>query len=80
MKKLNLDRREEHKLRVCENKVLTIIFGPKREREDIVTGTWRKVHNKKLHHSYSSTNIIRRINQGGWDGRNKGRREICPKF
>jgi hypothetical protein len=38
--------REEHKLRVFENKVLKIIFGPKR---DEVTGEWRKLHNEELH-------------------------------
>jgi hypothetical protein len=30
--------REEHKLRVFENRVLRVIFGPKRDR---VTGGWR---------------------------------------
>jgi hypothetical protein len=29
-------------LRVCENRVLRRIFGPKR---DEVTGEWRKLHN-----------------------------------
>jgi hypothetical protein len=36
--------------------VLRRIFGPKR---DEVTGEWRKLHNEKLNHLYSSTNIIR---------------------
>jgi hypothetical protein len=31
--------REEHRLRVFENRVLRTIFGPKR---DEVTGEWRK--------------------------------------
>jgi hypothetical protein len=31
--------REEHKLRVFENRVLRKIFGPKREEE-----SWRKLH------------------------------------
>jgi hypothetical protein len=35
--------REEHKLRVFENRVLRRIFGPKR---DGVTGRWRKLHNE----------------------------------
>jgi hypothetical protein len=35
--------REEHRLRVCENKVLRRIFAPKR---DEVTGGWRKLHNQ----------------------------------
>jgi hypothetical protein len=48
--------REEHKLRVCENRVLRIIFGPKR---DGMTGGWRKLHNEQLHNVYSSPSIIR---------------------
>jgi hypothetical protein len=50
--------REEHRLRVFENKVLRIISGPKREE---VTGEWRKLHNEELHILYSSQNIIRQI-------------------
>jgi hypothetical protein len=50
--------REEHRLRVFENKVLRRIFEPKR---DGVTGEWRKLHNEELHILYSSTNIIRQI-------------------
>jgi hypothetical protein len=42
-----------------ENRVLRIIFGPKR---DEVTGGWRKLHNEELHNLYSSPNIIRMIN------------------
>jgi hypothetical protein len=34
--------REEHRLRVSENRVLRRIFGPKRHE---VTGGWRKLHN-----------------------------------
>jgi hypothetical protein len=37
--------REEHRLRVIENRVLEI-FGQKR---DEVTGDWRKLHNEELH-------------------------------
>jgi len=33
--------REEHRLRVFENRVLRKIFGPKR---DELTGEWRKLH------------------------------------
>jgi hypothetical protein len=43
---------------VFENRVLTSIFGPKR---DEVTGEWRKLHNEELHNLYSSPNIIRQI-------------------
>jgi hypothetical protein len=50
--------REEHRLRMFENRVLRRIFGPKR---DEVTGGWRKLHNKELHGLYSSSSIIRVI-------------------
>jgi hypothetical protein len=43
---LSLTLREEHKLRVFENRVLRRIFGSKR---DEVTGGWRKLHNEELH-------------------------------
>jgi hypothetical protein len=49
--------REEHRLRVSENRVLRRIFGPKREED----GSWRKLHNDELHGLYSSPNIIRVI-------------------
>jgi hypothetical protein len=49
--------REEHRLRVFENKVLRI-FGPKR---DEVTGGWRKLHNEELHNLYCSPSIIRKV-------------------
>jgi hypothetical protein len=42
----SLTLREEHRLRVFENRVLRRIFGPKR---DEVTGDWRKLHNEELH-------------------------------
>jgi hypothetical protein len=47
----SLTLREEHRLRVFENRVLRRIFGPKR---DEVTGEWRKL----LHDLYSSPSII----------------------
>jgi hypothetical protein len=50
--------REEHRLRVFENRVLRRIFGPKR---DEVTGGWRKLHNEELHNLYSSQSIIRMV-------------------
>jgi hypothetical protein len=40
--KIEITIRVEHRLRVFENRVLTRIFGPKR---DEVTGEWRKLHN-----------------------------------
>jgi len=41
--------REEHRLRVFENRVLRKIFGPKR---DEVTGEWRNLHNEELNDLY----------------------------
>jgi hypothetical protein len=55
---LSLTLREEHRLRVFENRVLRRIFGPKR---DEVTGEWRKLHNAELRDLYSSPSIIRII-------------------
>jgi hypothetical protein len=54
----SLTLREEHRLRVFENRVLRRIFGPK---GDEVTGEWRRLHNKELNDLYSSPNIIRVI-------------------
>ena len=50
--------REEHRLRVFENRVLRRIFGPKR---DEVAGEWRKLHNEELNSLYSSPSIVRLI-------------------
>jgi hypothetical protein len=49
--------REEHRLRVSDDRVLRKIFGPKREKE----GSWGKSHNVELHDLYSSPNIVRVI-------------------
>ena len=54
----SLTLREEHRLRVFENKVLRKIFGAKR---DEITGEWRNLHNIELHALYSSHNIIRNL-------------------
>jgi hypothetical protein len=54
----SLTVREEHKLGVFENRVLTRIFGPNR---DGVTGGWIKLHNEELRDLYSSPSIIRII-------------------
>jgi hypothetical protein len=55
---LSLTLREEHRLRVLENRVLGRIFGRK---GDEATGGWRKLHNEELHGLYSSLSIIRVI-------------------
>jgi hypothetical protein len=52
-----LTLREEHSLRVFENKVLRT-FAPKR---DEVIRRWRKSHNEELRDLYSSPSIIRII-------------------
>jgi hypothetical protein len=41
----SLTLREEHRLKVFENRELRRIFGPKK---DEVTGEWRKLHNLEL--------------------------------
>jgi hypothetical protein len=53
----SLTFREDHRLRVFENRVLRRIFGLKREED----GSWRKLHNDEIHSLYSSPNIVRVI-------------------
>jgi hypothetical protein len=53
--------REEHRLRVFENRVLRRIFGPKR---DEVTGESRKLHNEELRDLYCLPSVIRMIESG----------------
>jgi hypothetical protein len=53
----SLTLREEHRLKVFENRVLRKIFGHKREEDR----SWRKLHNDEFHNLYSSPNIIRVI-------------------
>ena len=64
----SLTLREEHRLRVFQNRVLRRIFGPKR---DGVTGQWRKLHNEELNDLYCSPNIFRVIKSRRmrWAGR-----------
>jgi hypothetical protein len=66
--------REEHRLKVFENKVLRRIFGTKR---DEVTGEWRKLHNEELRDFYCIIRIIkpRRIRWAGHVAR-MGKREM----
>jgi hypothetical protein len=51
----SLTLREEHRLRVFENRVLRRILGPKR---DEVTEEWRKLYNEELNDLYPSQNIF----------------------
>jgi hypothetical protein len=57
MKTWSLTLREEHRMRMFENRVLRI-FGPRR---DEVTGGCRKLYNEELHNLYCSPSIIRFI-------------------
>jgi hypothetical protein len=63
----SLTIREEHRLRVFENRVLRRIFGAKR---DEVIGGWRKLHHEQLQYLYCSPSIIRIIKSRGmrWAG------------
>jgi hypothetical protein len=60
--------REEHRLKVFENRILKRIFGPKSYRK---IGGWRKLHNKELHNMCSTPNIIRmtKSRKMRWKGR-----------
>jgi hypothetical protein len=49
VKLVSLTLREEHRLRVFENRVLRRIFVPKR---DEVRGEWRKLRNEERHILY----------------------------
>ena len=50
--------REEHRLRIFDNKVLKKIFGAK---GDEITGELRKLYNVKLHALYSSPEVTRNL-------------------
>jgi hypothetical protein len=54
----SLTLREEHRLRVTENRVLRGILGPKR---DEVMGGWRKLCDEELHNLYTSPIVITMI-------------------
>jgi hypothetical protein len=53
-----LTLREEHRVRVFENRVLKRIFEWKRDK---VRGGWRKLHKEELHNLYPSPNVTRTI-------------------
>jgi hypothetical protein len=52
------DIRDEHRLRVSQNRVLRGIFIPK---WDEMKGSWRELHNEELCEFYSSPGVIRII-------------------
>ena len=55
--KWSLTLKEEHSLRVFENRILRRIFGPKRH----ANGGWRRLHNEKVHSVYHSPCIVKVI-------------------
>jgi hypothetical protein len=57
--------REEHRLRVFENRVLRRIFGFKWEE---VEGGWRRPHNEELHNLCNSPNVVRVIKEDEMSG------------
>jgi hypothetical protein len=75
---LSLTLREEHGLRVFENRVLRRISGPKK---DEVTGEWRKLHSEELHILYYFPNIrqikSRRMRWAGHVARMGEERKLC---
>lgn len=50
----SLALQEEHILRVLEKRMLRRICGPRRVE---VAGSYRKLHNDRLHNLYSSPNV-----------------------
>jgi len=46
----SLTLRMEGRLKVFKNRVLRMLFGPKRNE---ITGKWRKLHNEELNDLYS---------------------------
>jgi hypothetical protein len=48
--------REEHRLKISENRMLRKICGMKRDK---IIGGWSKLHNAELHNLYSSPNIFK---------------------
>jgi hypothetical protein len=55
----SLTLREEHRLKMFENRVLRRIFGPMRYE---LIGGWRKLNHEELHNLYCSPSIIAHIN------------------
>jgi hypothetical protein len=62
-----LTLREEHRLKLFEDRMLRRIFRLKR---DEMVGGWRKFHDEELHSLYTSSNIIGMIKSGRmrWTG------------
>jgi hypothetical protein len=77
----SLTLREEHRLRVFENRVLRRVYRPKK---DEVTGKWRKLHNEDLSDLYSLPNTVRVVKSRRmrWARHvaRMGEREGCTEF
>jgi hypothetical protein len=54
----SLTLREEHRLRVFENRLQRRIFGPKRGE---VTGDWRKLRNEEPHNLYGDSCLMKKL-------------------
>jgi hypothetical protein len=54
-----LPLREEHRMRIFENRELKRIFASKK---DEIVGSWRNLRNQELYNFYYSPNIIIMIN------------------
>jgi hypothetical protein len=76
---LSLTLREEHTLRVFENRVLRRIFGQKR---DEVTGEWRKLHNEEFHmlYSFPKADEVEKIEAGETFGTQRRGEECVQGF
>jgi hypothetical protein len=61
----SLTLKEEHRLKVSENRMLRRIFGPKREK---MVGGWKRQHNEEVYNLHTSSNIIKVIEpqRMGW--------------
>jgi hypothetical protein len=68
--------REECRLRVYENRVLSRIFGPEREEG---AGGWRRLCNEECHNLYTSPNINRLMKSRRMRGAGHGW-EKCIQF
>jgi len=62
---LGLFLKEEHRLRVFENRVLRRTFGP---TKDEVTGKWRRLNHEELYDMYSSPIIQLIKSRKRWGG------------
>jgi hypothetical protein len=74
----SLTVREECRLRIFENRILGLIFGPNRDTK----GGWRRLHNEEVHKLYHSSNMHRVIKSKRlrWAGHVARMEEVLSKF